>query len=242
MKSSYIVFFIFCGVLRADEKMTQFLPPESCMIHQLPACLQGKPVYHIKTLAVQKDRFSCGYHAIFNAVALDKAVYEDSDFVYGIKKNLNNTYLFYDVCAAIKKHIGVNQPLNGAHIEDIAKEFPLGERLLSLFFQADDIMIPRLAVNVEHPLTMPKSEIEKLLKDKQNAIVQEKIKQLIDDVATKRRQAAHFICNIGNHYILCTVISDYSLQTKLYVIGAWNEPINDAALKYINLFLSFMKI
>ena len=223
-------------------KVTQFDDAAELLAHPLPADLAGKPIVHLRTLALQKDNFSCGYHALFNAIALDNVVQGGYyDFEKKLRAHLSDRDLFFKVCAAIKEQVHENKPLNGKDILDAASKFPAGSRLAPLFLtEQQEIMMPCLAVEFLHPLNMPQSEIQKLLQEKQKAIVREKITQLIESTKNKPYQTAHFICNIGNHWITYSVITNSFAQPKLYIIGAWNEPMNAPMKKYAIELLSYL--
>jgi len=223
-------------------KVTQFDDAPEFLAHQLPADLVGKPIVHLRTLALQKDQFSCGYHALFNAVALDQTVQGGYyDFEKKLRAKLADRNLFFEVCSAIKEQVKQNKPLNGKEIADAANKFSLESRLISLFLtDKQEIMIPCLAVEIVHNRGISKSEIDELLVQKQRATVRERIAQLMNAVKSKPYQTAHFVCNIGNHWITYSVISNSFAQPKLYIIGAWNEPMNAVMKKYAIELLSYL--
>lgn len=223
-------------------KVTQFDDAPELLAHQLPADLAGKPIVHLRTLALQKDQFSCGYHALFNAVALDQTVQGGYyDFEKKLRAKLADRNLFFEVCSAIKEQVKQNKPLNGKEIADAATKFSLESRLISLFLtDKQEIMTPCLAVEVVHKLGISKAEIDELLAQKQRAVVREKITQLMNSIKNKPYQTVHFICNIGNHWITYSIITNSFAQPKLYIIGAWNEPMNAVMKKYALELLSYL--
>jgi hypothetical protein len=230
-----IIFGSFTWFLMGEDaliKVTQFDDAPELLAHPLPADLLDKPVVHLRTLALQKDQFSCGYHALFNAVAIDQTVQGGYyDFEKKLRTKLADRNLFFEVCSA----------LNGKEISDASAKFSLESRLISLFLNDKaEFMIPCLAVEITHNLNLSKSEIQELLLQKQKVMVREKISQLINDIKNKPYQTAHFICNIGNHWITFSFITNSFGHAKLYVIGAWNEPMNAVMKRYAIELLSYL--
>jgi hypothetical protein len=243
-KEILLIFCIFNPVISADlTKVTQFVDATDQMLaHQLSSDLQGKPLVHLKTLAIQQDCFSCGYHALFNALAFDLAVKDYYDFERWLRNNLSSQDLFFKVVGAVKNHVKENKPLNCQDIQAIARDLHLGDRLICLFFdEKGDMMIPNVYVEVAHPVNTSPDEIKKLLDQKRKEMVQEKIVQQFRLVKSKQIPVAHFICNTGNHWILFSALCNSHGQLKIYCIGAWNEPFNDAMKKYAGYFLNVIE-
>ncbi len=218
MKKGLSIFlYLVCLGANADlTKVTQFVDATDQMLaHQLSPDLQGKPLVHLKTLAIQHDCFSCGYHALFNALAFDLAVKDYYDFERWLRNNLSSQDLFFKVVGAVKNHIKENKPLNCQDIHAIARDLNLGDRLTCLFLdEKGDIRI---------------------------AAAQEKVTQQIAQVKKREIPVAHFICNTGNHWILFSVLCNSHGQLKIYCIGAWNEPFNGAMKKYAGYFLNVIE-
>ena len=87
----------------------------------MPDDLANKSIVHLKTLAIQRDNFSCGYHALFNAFAIDRAMHEYYNFEFYMAKNLANKDLFAHVCTAVQQQMKQDKPLDGAEISQIAE-------------------------------------------------------------------------------------------------------------------------
>ena len=134
-----IFFGSFTWFLMGEDalmKVTQFDDAPEILAHPLPADLVGKPIVHMRKLTLQKDQFSCGYHALFNAVALDQTVQGGYyDFEKKLRAKLADRDLFFSVCSAIKEQVKQNKPLNGKEIMDASNKFGLESRLVSLFLR-----------------------------------------------------------------------------------------------------------
>lgn len=240
-RGSYVFSFLLCFSMQYAEeelvKKTDFLLNEAEIMLPVPDDLKSAPFCRLKTLAIQKDAWSCGYHAIFNAVALEKTIGNYKNFHESFKQYLADKTLFDQVYSTAKEVIQKNKPLNGHEVIQICNRFSIANKSLSLFFNDHhEILIPKLYVEVTHPLTMSKQEIEKLLKEKMVSTTQSRIESLIRD-NYKENAGSYFICNTGNHYVLFSILTDTRRRANLYMIGAWNEPVDDGMRKYIQLFL-----
>jgi hypothetical protein len=230
-------------ILIADEtlcKQTEFITVEA-LANSLPLDLAASPIVHLKTLAVQRDTFSCGYHALFHALAIDIAIQNGYGWERELEKHLADKELFEKVCAATKAHTQTDKPLNGVEISAIAGSVSLGSKLIPLFYtDKQELMIPALYACVQHPINMPRDGIEQLLEQRRKEIVKERILELLQSVNNKPYQARHFICNVGNHWMLFSVVVDMYVHAKLYLIGSWNEPLTDTTKKMARDLLECM--
>lgn len=223
------------------QKQTEFIIHPTSILLDLPEDLANKPLCRLRTLALQKDNWSCGYHAIFNARAIERAVQEKTHLEESLKKNLANQKLFEETFATAQAYTKENKPLHGQEIAEICKTLSLENKTLSLFLtDKNELMIPSLFAQVEHPKTASKQEIETLLHSKRKELVSNKIAHLIKSL-NNNGTASHFICNTGNHWVLFSMIRSQDI-TKLYLIGAWDEPINDAMRIYINKLLEYLQL
>ena len=111
----------------------------------------------------------------------------------------------------------------------------------SFYTDQKELMIPALYAFVEHAIGMPKQEIEQLLHEKRKSLVSERISSLMRSIKNKTCPVGHFICNTGNHWMLFSLVSDWYANPKLYIIGAWNEPMNDTLKKYAYDLLSYFE-
>jgi hypothetical protein len=223
------------------QKQTEFIIHPTSLTLELPEDLADKPLCRLRTLSLQKDSWSCGYHAIFNARAIEQAVQEKTHLEESLKKNLANQKLFEETFATAQAHTKENKPLHGQEIAEICKTLSLQDKAISLFLtDKNELMIPSLFASVEHQKTASKQEIEALLHSKRKELVSNKIAHLVKSLKNNGT-ASYFICNTGNHWVLFSMIRNQDL-TKLYLIGAWNEPINDAMRVYINKLLEYLQL
>lgn len=221
------------------QKQTEFIAVET-LANPLPADLYGQPLVHLKTHAIQKDNFSCGYHALFNAMALERAAQGGYYFEDNLRRWLGNQDLFQKVYSAVFQYTKQDKALDGAEIMAIAGNLVMGPRLISLFYtDKHELMIPALYAMVSYPLGTSAQEIENLLHAKRKAMVAERIIQILQELK-KPCQTGHFVCNTGNHWILLSVITDLYGRAKLYFIGAWNEPLTEIVKKYVHDLLALV--
>ena len=148
----------------------------------------------------KKDTWSCAYHAIFNAIAIEIALHETNTGNFSqtslearLKNRLADKRLFARIYQIINQHVKRDRPLNGDEIQQICQKIPLAHKSIALFLtEKDELMIPSLYAEVQHSLTLSKQEIDVLLHQKRLALVREKIKQLLQSLKNKSNYEARY--------------------------------------------------
>lgn len=198
----------------------------------LPSELNKQQIVHIRCFLQQNDPWSCGYRAVFHAIALEKALKSPDKFQEHLKHNLQNTQLLQQVYDSY----GYNKGLSNTEMEKIARKFSLDDRALMFVTvgQAEITLLGEVTFTTRGPIT--EAEKKQIVRKKQAQKLHESLQHFIDQKNNTPR-AFHIIAGINDHWILFSIIRSPGKAAQLYIIDSNNKQIGPAQ----NVMISFLK-
>lgn len=181
---------------------------------------------------IQADPFSCGYRAAFHAIAFENAL-KSGNFNSKLNANLSNESLLKSIYKIFSKQKG----LSNVDIDKIAQKYGIGNKLIVLNLESKNKIGYLGQYSISYSGKLSKQQINALMEKKKSELLTQKINSIKTQLYGPNK-SGYFVCSIGKHWILLSIITDNNGQAKLYMIDSNVRPIGNNDQVFIDYFLN----